>query len=447
MTISGRRSFLGGAASVALSGCGGGGGSSGGAPAATLSNPQPTPGGPTAAATLAVTGASAGAVGAGFAGLSYEKALVSEPLFQSTNANLVGLFKALGPSLLRIGGATVDQTVWNPTGPGLTSVANGWVVSPPDVDRLAAFAAATGWKVLYGVNLATSTPGVAAAEAAYAAKALGANLYGIEIGNEPDNYAPFSSYAPPAGFTSWTLQAFESQWSLFRTAILNTTPGLAVTGPACGNSVTTWTGPFAASYGKDISLLTQHYYRSSGTATTDTPTTLVTADPVLQGELVNLQGYAQQAAIPYRMAEMNSYYAGGAGGGNDLAAALWLIDSLFAIALHGGLGANFHGGGDQSGISPIADNDGAVAAIQADYYGMLFFTQAGQGTLLQTSLSAGGLNATGYALKTAAGMSLMVLNKDPTQALSLALSLPGPASAATLILIWAWSRLRFCGRG
>ncbi len=57
------------------------------------------------------------------------------PLFSSNDSTLIALFDRLGPSLLRIGGHSVDLTVWNSTGSGET--ANQ--VSPSDVDRLAGF--------------------------------------------------------------------------------------------------------------------------------------------------------------------------------------------------------------------------------------------------------------------------------------------------------------------
>jgi hypothetical protein len=62
------------------------------------------------------------------------------------------------------------------------------------VDNLAGFIALTNWKVLYGVNLATSTPALAAAEVAYVQSKLGSGLIGFGIGNEPDEYS--FTYSP-----------------------------------------------------------------------------------------------------------------------------------------------------------------------------------------------------------------------------------------------------------
>ena len=134
------------------------------------------------------------------------------------------------------------------------------------------------------------------------------------------------------------------------------------------------------------------------------------------------------------MAECNSFYNGGASGVSDsYASALWVIDYLFDCALGGAVGVNFHGGGNGTGYTPIADSGGAVVAARPEYYGILLFTLAGQGTLYTTQLSAAGLNATAYAVKTSSGLNLVIVNKDLTQNLSLTAQLPQGANSASLI--------------
>ena len=147
-----RRTILYGLGALAghslLSGCGG--------DAARVHVSQPVPNGPLTQGSVTVSGSSGASVGAAFTGLSYEKGYFSsEPLFVGTNANLIGMFKRLGTSLLRIGGNSVDETVWNAGGPGQTA----GQVAPEDVDGLAAFLQATGWKCLYGVNLGGAATG------------------------------------------------------------------------------------------------------------------------------------------------------------------------------------------------------------------------------------------------------------------------------------------------
>jgi len=404
----------------------------------TNTNPQPTPSGPITQTTLGVTAAAAGSIGSAFAGLSYEKSSLYEPLFTASNTDLIGLFKRLGPSILRIGGNSVDQNIWTPNGVGQTA----GQIAPSDVDAVAAFVKAAGWQCLYGVNLGgaatgATTPSLAAAEVAYAAQQFGSSLLGIEIGNEPDLFP--GTYFPG----NWSVNDFITLWSQFRSAIVATTPNVTITGPGDAYDLTytgfpNWTIPFGQAVTKsELSLLTQHYYRANGEKSTSTSAYLITPDTNLVTELSMLLAGAKSIGIPYAMTECNSYYNGGATGASDTyASSLWVIDFLFDCAMGGAVGVNMMGGGNGAGAAytPIADNNGTVVEVRPEYYGILFFTLAGQGTLYSTALSAGGLNVTAYAVHTASGgLNLLVVNKDPTQNLDISAQLPQSATSATLL--------------
>jgi hypothetical protein len=302
-------------------------------------------------------------------------------------------------------------------------------VAPSDIDALAGFLRATGWTVLYGVNLATGTASAAADEVTHAVQSLGDRLYAIEIGNEPDLYG--GHY-----FQSWNLQDFEQRWEQFRTAILAAAPNVVVTGPASAVNIDTWTLPFGQYVGKQkISLLTQHYYRGNGQSPSSTDAVLVSPDSALVKDLSQLQQGATQIGVPYRLAETNSFFNGGASGvSNSYASALWVIDHLFNIALGGGVGANLHGGGNGTGYTPIADDNGSVVEARPEYYGILLFTLAGPGTLLGTALSAGNLNATAYAVEASDGsLRLVIVNKDATQNLNLTIDCGRSVNSAVLM--------------
>jgi hypothetical protein len=411
-----------------LSGCAGGGAvRSGGASAggaAVGATPQPPPEGALTEAVLEVSASGAGAVGPAFVGLSYEKRYLAVPCFAPGNAHLLGLFRGLGAGLLRIGGDSVDRTQWTPQGAGRIS----GQVAPPDVDALAGFVRGCGWRVLYGVNLATSTPEAAADEVAYAAAALGASLYGIELGNEPDLYGDYY-------FPHWRLEDFEARWQRFRHAILERTPEVRFTGPADAAHVSDWSVPFAAYAHGQIALLTQHYYRGGGRSPSATIATLLSPDSTLTAELAELAEAARHNGVSFRLAETNSFFSGGAPGVSDrYATALWVIDLLFAVASAAGAGANLHGGG--SGYTPIADANGAVREARPVYYGLLLFTLAGEGKVLECSLSAAGLNATAYAVQRADGaLSIVVVNKEAAQTLSLGIDCGRKVSAASLLAL------------
>lgn len=436
------------AASSLLPGCGASTGSpsSGSSGGGSNTNPQPTPSGPLTPASLSVAATSAGSIGSAFAGLSYEKSTLYENpyLFAASNSDLIGLFKQIGPSILRIGGNSVDRNVWTPSGAGQTT----GQIAPSDVNALAAFVKACGWQCLYGINLggagpvpytsgslvAATTPTLAAEEIAYAYQAFDSSLVGFEIGNECDLYG--SSYFSGA---TWNVSTFQALWTQFRTAIVAQTPAVAplCTGPADAGSESSWTVPFGQYATKsNISLLTQHYYRGNGQSASSTAANLVTPDTSLVSDLQSLNTGAKGIGVPYRISECNSYYNGGADGVSDAyCSSLWIIDFLFDCALNGSAGANFHGGGNSDGYTPIADSGGAVVEARPEYYGILLFTLAGQGTLYSTSLSGiGSLNITAYAVKTSSGaLNVIVVNKDSAQNLQLTVQLPQTASSATLL--------------
>jgi hypothetical protein len=344
---------------------------------------QPVPSGPTTAATVTIAATATGVIGPAFAGLSYEKSQMANPFFSPQNADAIGLFKLIGPSLLRIGGNSVDKTTWTPNGSGRTS----GQVAPSDIDALAGFLKATGWQVLYGTNLATSTPALAAAEIAYAVQSLGASLYGIEIGNEVDLFA--GNYFP----STWN---FSDYLQL-----------------------------------KNVILLSNHYYRGNGAVASSTVELLISPDANIVTQAKAMLAVSQSADVPYRFAETNSFYNGGAPNVSDsYGSALWVIDHLFACASNGAQGINLHVGGDGAGYTPIADSNGVVVQARPEFYGVTLFTLAGQGTLRQTTITVGGLNASAYAIAAANGaLSIIINNKDQAQNLNVTIQLPQNGAA------------------
>jgi hypothetical protein len=370
---------------------------------------------------MTIASTAAGTLSPGFIGLAYEKQSLPTPLFTAASGDLIGLFQRLGPSVLRLGGTSVDQSVWTPDGKGQTP----GQIAPPDVDALAAFLRAAGWTCIYGVNLGGSatgatTPALAAAEVAYVSQQLGSALVGVEIGNACETYGNPGSFYPG----NWSVEIFESLWKQFRTAIVAATPSAPITGPAAGSDVDSWTLPFGEYVTRsDISLLTQHYNR--GPASTATIGGLLSPDAALTSELVLLKYGAQSIDVPFRIDACSSYDSGGAPGvSNAYASSLWALDMIFNSALGAASGLNFEGGGQQP-CTPIADATGVVLGPQPVFYGLLLATMAGPGTLLSTQLSAASLNVTGYALQaTDGGMSVVIVNKDATQNLDLSIALP-----------------------
>ncbi|MGA7156116.1 MAG: hypothetical protein WBY53_04680 [Acidobacteriaceae bacterium] len=396
-------------------------------PKTVTSTPQPVPSGALTPATLAIASNVVATLAPNFLGFAYEKQSLTTPLFSASNADLVGLFQRLGPCVLQVGGASVDQCVWTANGAGLTP----GQIAPADVDALAAFLRVTGWSCIYGVNLGgaatgATSPALAAAEVAYVAQQLGDALLDVQLGNACETYG--SSFF--AG--NWSVEIFESLWQQFRAAIVAAAPSVSFAGPAAASNVYGWTLPFGEYVTRsEINLLTQEY--TTGAAADASVDGLVAPDPALATELLELHYGAQSIDVPFRLDGCAAYEDGGVAGVSDAyASALWAIDTLFQSALGGASGVHFKAGGQQP-CTPIADNHGAVIGPTPIFYGLLLSSLAGDGTMLATQLSAASLNVTAYAVQSAAGgMSVVIVNKDATQNLDLSVTLPQQMTAASL---------------
>jgi len=382
---------------------------------------------PSAAITVQVQSSTGVQLGSTFAGFSYEKSQVSKAYFSPANTALLALYGRLGPGVLRVGGNSVDKTTWRPTGNGLTAGA----VSPADVDRLAAFLRAADWKVIYAMNFADNTPAQMADEAAYVTRVLGDRLLGLELGNECDLYRS-NGFRP----TTYSFNDFLTEWRAFAAAIQARVPGAVLTGPASAGNTTTYTVPFAKALGNGIQLLTQHYYRANGQLATSTMDLLLNPDPGLASTLLTLSRAAKDNGVPggFRLDEANSFYNGGAPGiSNGYGTALWAIDFLFANAINGVAGVNFHTGGKGPGYTPIADDGMNVVDVRPEFYGIYLFAMAAKGTLLATSINGALVPLAAYAVQATDGsMALVFVNRDRTTWAQVTVSLPTTTSLATL---------------
>jgi hypothetical protein len=223
------------------------------------------------------------------------------------------MFSQIAPAVLRIGGNSVDTTCWG-------GVSNTTPITAAQVTAFAGFVKAlpANWHVIYGINMSVNSPTNCAAEAAYAANALGSSLLGFEIGNEPDLY--HNNGIRPANFT---YPQYLSQWQALAAAVTNAVPGWAITnggngwtltGPAAAGNTEGYTAPFAGNEAGVASMVTQHYYRANGQSPSSTMALLLQPDTSLPGAVSNIVAAATAARLPlgFRMAECGSFYNGGA---------------------------------------------------------------------------------------------------------------------------------------
>ena len=343
-----------------------------------------------------------------FAGLSYEKSKLHSGLFSGRNTAMIKLLTLLGPSVLRIGGNSVDTSSWMGAIPDLTPIQKS------DVDALADFAKASGWSVIYGINMANNTTANLVDEARYATAKLGDTLLGFEIGNEPDLYTLYDTKR----FTEKAYIGFSTAWQTMAAALREELSLAILTGPATAYNLDTYTVPFVKQHSSKIAMLTHHYYRGDGKSDASTMDTLLRPDTALQGNLHKLAGAAQGLSMGFRIGECNSFYDGGAPGvSNAYGTALWALDFIFTCALAQCSGVNFHGGGSTS-YSPITDNGkGEVTSVRPLFYGMAMFAQLAQGTkgyaVPATVTLDQSMNFTAYGVVGDAGTNnVLLINKD-----------------------------------
>jgi hypothetical protein len=406
-----------------------------------------------------------------FVGLSYETQQLSEPaFFSSANTGLIEQFRALAPhGVLRIGGNTSDYAFWKGTpdavppprasrpykvgdpNPNLT-----YNVTPEAVHNLRAFLDATGWTCLYGINLGTNTPTLAAEEALFVHGVLADKLEYFQVGNEADRFG--STIRDPK---TWNANTYFDEWLSFANAIRAKVPSARFGLPdTAGNPE--W---YAVVVDRLLALpergrpsvdaLTHHYYWTGPPSNPNaTIARLLQADPHVDKLYEDVHAAAvrlsagEHKPVLYRMTEGNTCYRGGKPGLSDVfAASLWAADYLLKLASLGYAGVNLHGGEGQMVANslggklpgeelmpdpkaphprpfytPIADIDGKYIAEPVSF-GMRFAQQFAGATMIPLDFDAGEVNATAYAARQKDGKRMVaVINKDEVRPLTIRLA-------------------------
>lgn len=303
-----------------------------------------------------------------FEGLSYETALLTEdPAYLSENNTvLIQLLKNLGKGVLRIGGNSSDEIDWGGDDAGTDTLHRK--LTKADVDRLAAFAKAIKWPVLFGLNLANNSPMAAANEAAYVRNSLKGGLYAFQSGNEPDFFANIHRPA------IYKYPDYQREWDGYYRAVKNAAPGAAFAGPDITPFNMPWLRDFTKNNHQKVVMLDGHYY-NNGPASNPAIglQDVLRPNNKMTGYLQGLSAFAGLHGLPFRISEGNSIWGHGKPGvSNVFASALWALDFMWSIAENKGQGVNFHGGGVRFAYTPINTENG-VTTTRPLYYAMLAF--------------------------------------------------------------------------
>lgn len=352
-----------------------------------------------------------------FVGLGYEISSVARPgLLSARNAVYVQLCRTLGPSgIIRIGGNTSDYAFYSSSAQPLSSpeTGPGSVVNDAVLRDLGSFLEATGWKLIWGLNLGRGSIEAAVEEAKAVAKAIAPNLFAFEIGNEPDLFSHREIHRKKG----YVYEDYLLEYRKFRNALRTSVPGIPFAGPDVAIA-TSWVSRFGRDEGSDLKLLTHHYYREGQNPTTSIDK-LLQPDPKLGPMLAELEASSKSCGVPYRICETNSFSGGGKPGVSDrFASALWVLDFMYKLAAAQCGGVNMETGVNQLGFissySPIGDDEHGHYVAMPEFYGMLAFAQGADGELVDSQLRAGNSNLEAYAtLKRDKQLCITLINKEP----------------------------------
>ena len=365
-----------------------------------------------------------------------------DPVFEQLLSNLT----EGRPTLIRIGGISTDRTWWPVK--GLPRPLPDWyTLTRRRLQVAVSLARATNARLIFGVNLEADSTVEAAAETQAMMEVAGRRLIdGIELGNEPELYGNRWYYKIDgkkyfARPRSWDFQSFLPDYLNVAAAIGH----VPLVGPAIGAlNWMRYLGDYLAAEHPAVVTLHRYPLESCGALPAEAKYPSI-------AHLLSLRASRGLAAKfePYvlmahahgelvRNSEMNSVSCGHAhGSANTFAGALWLLDTLFAMANVGVDGVNIHtysGAADQ--LFSIKHVDGQwLAYVAPAYYGALMFSQAAPSGahLLQVSGVADDPTVRAWATRTKDGEIHVVLLNDATDHPEyLTVRVPGVTGPATV---------------
>ena len=358
-------------------------------------------------------------------GLGYEVSSVTVPhLLSASDRTYVQLVRTLSPAgVIRIGGNTSDDASFSASGEAV-SAPKGTVVNSESLRQLGGFLDATNWQLIWGLNLGSGAENQMLEEAAAVSASVKGKLLAFEIGNEPDLFGRGTKHRA----REYSYDDYLKEFRQWKTALRAKVPNAPLAGPDAATA-RDWVTRFAADEGRDLKLLTHHYYRECA-GPGSTLDKLLRPDPKLDPLMAALKAASSEAKVPYRICETNSFCGGGKPGVSDtFGAALWVLDFMFRLASASCGGVNIETGVNQLGFissySPIRQDEHGASFAAPEYYGMLAFAQASKGRLVSAHCESGDVNVSAYAVAGAgSSLTVTVINKDTSVDAHVSLSIP-----------------------
>jgi hypothetical protein len=333
------------------------------------------------------------AIPPGFVGVSMEYQSAAVVAGPASNPDVVvqQLLAGMAPGespVVRIGGDSTDHA-WYPA-PGLRDpdlhafrITPGWLAS------LRTLAQAIHARMVLGINLEADNPRLSRVEAQALLNGIGrSSVQALEVGNEANLYSSLYWYVTPAGVKvygrppGWDATQYLDEFGAVARALPQSVP---LAGPALGapRFMDQVLEPLLASQPR-LTTVTFHSYPLNRCFTPRSSPMYPTIANLMKasssrGLAAGDRGFAQAALTHgdvFRVDELNSVACSGKRGiSNTFASALWVLDTLFAMAREGATGVNVHTLPSAAyRLFTVHQSAGRWSATVApEYYGLLMF--------------------------------------------------------------------------
>lgn len=319
---------------------------------------------------------------------------------------LVRLIRNLTPDghpVLRVGGVSADRSWWPIR--GYRKPIGIWHdITPAWATALHRLARATGGRLILGINLEADRPEIVRVESHELVRRIGRRyIESLQLGNEPDLYTVVPWYGllhghPVPQYLQEGAPVYSrppsygpSEYAAEVSRVLRQLPDLPLSGPDASGP-----DPRAARWmaalmpllhpGGRLVTVTAHAY-AAVKCIKDSSSFLYPSVTHLLGVAASRHqidgvepyiGIARGRGDEFRVDEMGVVSCGGLSGVADsMAAALWTLDTLFAMDAAGVSGVNLHTVKGSNALFTLARSGGRWRATVAPwYYGALLFARA-----------------------------------------------------------------------